>query len=33
MNCGIMLTPAASLILVGCIIWFMKAREEKAAKK
>ena len=32
MNCGIMLTPAASLILVGCIIWFMKAREEKAAK-
>lgn len=32
-NCGIMLTPVAALVLVGCIIWVMKIREEKAAKK
>ena len=32
-NCGIMLTPVAALVLVGCIIWFMNARAEKAEKK
>lgn len=33
MNCGLMLMPPMALILVACIIWFMRAREEKAAKK